>query len=435
MKKEEEDILVKGFRRRLEDYSEPVPDGLWEALDSELSPAGTPASFSFRKMLVAAVLLGTVLVSVGLWLLNSPVDRYVPEVAAVLPAPAAVMDDASVGLDSGRRQANRATAMCERLPLRQECKARTEVVQAKEEEEMAEVVAEASVVPDEEPVPAEEAVETRQSDDEEQAGKTYEPRSYKSGKTVRINRGTTRPLRTSSQKKLSWGITYANVPGVSNNAISGFSTLDQSSQLNQMTVLSPNMLQATDAPKKARPMKDAILGNIGEEVKTNVKHKTPITTGLSFRYGLSKNFAIETGLTYTMLSSEIEAHAPNGIYVEEYKHHYLGIPLKGNWMFWNSKYVTLYLSAGGELEKSLTGKYKRKYIEGSQPATSYNENVKQIQWSVLGSVGIQFNATEHFGIYAEPGVVHYFDDGSDVLTIRKEKPTNLNLQFGLRWTY
>lgn len=70
-----------------------------------------------------------------------------------------------------------------------------------------------------------------------------------------------------------------------------------------------------------------------------------------------------------------------------------------------------------------------------EPDSRWNENVKQVQWSVSAAVGAQLNATKHFGIYVEPGVVHYFDDGSGVQTIRKEKPTNFNLQLGLRWTY
>ena len=42
--------------------------------------------------------------------------------------------------------------------------------------------------------------------------------------------------------------------------------------------------------------------------------------------------------------------------------------------------------------------------------------------------------TEKLGIYAEPGVVYYFDDGSNVNTIRKEHPFNFNIQLGVRFT-
>ena len=56
---------------------------------------------------------------------------------------------------------------------------------------------------------------------------------------------------------------------------------------------------------------------------------------------------------YTMLSSELKSGSQDDYYIEEYKLHYIGLPLKGNWMFLNRKYLTLYLSAGGAIEKSL----------------------------------------------------------------------------------
>lgn len=37
----------------------------------------------------------------------------------------------------------------------------------------------------------------------------------------------------------------------------------------------------------------------------NIKHKQPLSFGLSVRKALPKNFSVETGVTYTMLSSEI----------------------------------------------------------------------------------------------------------------------------------
>ena len=56
------------------------------------------------------------------------------------------------------------------------------------------------------------------------------------------------------------------------------------------------------------------------------------------------------------------------------------------------------------------------------------------QWSLSAAAGAQFKITEKLGIYAEPGVVYYFDDGSNVNTIRKEHPFNFNIQLGVRFT-
>lgn len=34
------------------------------------------------------------------------------------------------------------------------------------------------------------------------------------------------------------------------------------------------------------------------------------------------------------------------------------------------------------------------------------------------------------GVYVEPGLSYYFDDGTDMKTIYKDKPLNLNLNHG-----
>ena len=138
----------------------------------------------------------------------------------------------------------------------------------------------------------------------------------------------------------------------------------------------------------------------------DIKHHQPISFGLSVRKGLAKGFS---------LGEEQQI---------EQKLHYVGIPLRANWNFLDKKLVTLYVSGGGMVEKCVYGKL------GSE-----KETVKPLQFSVSGAVGAQVNATKRLGIYVEPGVAYYFDDGSDIQTIRKENPFNFNIQAGIRLTY
>jgi hypothetical protein len=98
--------------------------------------------------------------------------------------------------------------------------------------------------------------------------------------------------------------------------------------------------------------------------------------------------------------------------------------------------------AGGAVEKCVSGK---RSIIGSVSTSNAgkdeqfsggeeNVKVKPLQWSLSAAAGAQFKITEKLGIYAEPGVVYYFDDGSNVNTIRKEHPFNFNIQLGVRFT-
>ena len=154
----------------------------------------------------------------------------------------------------------------------------------------------------------------------------------------------------------------------------------------------------------------------------NIKHKQPLSFGLSVRKALPKNFSVETGVTYTMLSSEITYE--NSSEKTDQKLHYIGIPVRANWSFVNDKRFTVYVSAGGAIEKCVYGKV------GSE-----KETVKPVQLSVMGAVGAQYNISNRVGIYVEPGVSYFFDDGSPIETIRKENPTNFTLQAGIRLTY
>ena len=151
-------------------------------------------------------------------------------------------------------------------------------------------------------------------------------------------------------------------------------------------------------------------------------HKQPVSVGLAIRKDLPKNFSVETGLVYTLLISGL--YYENSATKTRQKLHYLGIPLRANWNFVDKKDFTLYLSAGGMIEKCIYGKI------GTE-----TETVAPVQWSVMASVGAQYNMNRHVGIYVEPGVSYYFDDGSEVQTIRKDNPCNFTLQAGLRLSY
>ena len=91
----------------------------------------------------------------------------------------------------------------------------------------------------------------------------------------------------------------------------------------------------------------------------------------------------------------------------EQKLHYLGIPLRVNWNFVDTRKFSVYLSAGGAIEKCVYGKL------GDEKQT-----VDPVQLSVLGALGAQYNLSRRWGLYVEPGLSYYFDDGSKVQTIR-----------------
>lgn len=154
---------------------------------------------------------------------------------------------------------------------------------------------------------------------------------------------------------------------------------------------------------------------------TAAHHRLPLNFGVSFRYHLTPRFSLESGLTYTCLSSDLTYEG--SIEVEQ-KLHYVGIPLRANYDLLQTDRFSIYASAGGTVEKCVYGKL------GSERHT-----VDPLQLSVMGAVGAQYHLSKHVGIYVEPGISYFFDDGSNTATIRKEKPFNFSLQGGIRLSY
>lgn len=188
--------------------------------------------------------------------------------------------------------------------------------------------------------------------------------------------------------------------------------------------------------KEASPYQHVMLQNLNAQPTTDVKHHFPVSVGITVQKSLNPVLALETGVVYTYLASDLTAGDAT-YYTQKQQLHYLGIPLKLNWNFLRKRYFNLYLAGGGMVEKCVYGELSARYDVAPQAALSQDEtlSIDPLQWSVSAAVGITLKLAPHVNLYAEPGIVYYFDDGSQVSTIRKEKPFNINLQGGLRFDF
>lgn len=175
------------------------------------------------------------------------------------------------------------------------------------------------------------------------------------------------------------------------------------------------------------------------EVTTEYSHKMPVKIGASIRYDFNRFLGIESGLTYSFLSSDLktgEEGAVSGWSKSMQSIHYLGIPLNLSFNIFSSRYFNAYVTAGGLMEKCVRGSLKTdEYLDGKYHGSS-STTLKQkgLQWSVNGAAGIQVNILPQLGLYMEPGVSHHFSNNSKVRTIYSDKPTDFSLSFGLRYT-
>lgn len=221
-----------------------------------------------------------------------------------------------------------------------------------------------------------------------------------------------------------------NVPYSSSSSFGGMSRLGMSTK----SLSSVNNIVVGEMSDATASYSQMLLNNMNKETYTDIKHHVPVTVGASVKWGFSEKWALETGLNYTYLYSELRSGATS--YIEDkQKLHYVGIPLKVQRSVWSNSIFTFYASAGGMMEKCVSGSLERVSVDENNRKNYYSEdlNVKQLQFSVLASVGLQANFNKLLSLYLEPGMIYYFDDNTDILTIRKDKPFNFNLQLGIRF--
>lgn len=189
------------------------------------------------------------------------------------------------------------------------------------------------------------------------------------------------------------------------------------------------------ADTKNSPMLDMNTINRDIETKTEYEHHLPIRIGLSVAYALTDRMSISSGLTYTRLSSDIKDASRESKYIGEQRLHYVGIPVNVSYKVASSRWISLYGTAGVLAEKCVSGTTDEGYVENNtmKYTNTHDISSKPLQMSVNAGVGIQFDIIDNVGIYAEPGLSYYFDDGSELQTIYKEKPLNFNLNVGVRF--
>ena len=150
------------------------------------------------------------------------------------------------------------------------------------------------------------------------------------------------------------------------------------------------------------------------------KHHIPVRFGLSLQYHLNDRFSLLSGISYTYLKSDISSQSFNN---QSYKQalSYLGIPVGLSWIVWSSQKLQVYLAGSTLLEKCVDANI-----------TDGDISQRPWQWSVNVSAGAEYTFMRQFGLYLEPSLGYYFDDGSSLQHYYKEHPLVPSIQFGLR---
>lgn len=171
-------------------------------------------------------------------------------------------------------------------------------------------------------------------------------------------------------------------------------------------------------------------GNRADRI--GVKHARPLSIGLGVSYRLSDRWSLQSGLTYTCLTSRwntisiFDGHARQRL-------HFVGIPVGVAYRIADWQRVRFYAGAGGAVEWNVAGNLRTVYhFNNERRTTEQAVRMKEWQWSVYTHAGASYPLLRVLSLFAEVGANYYFDNGSPIETIRSEHPLDISLRTGLR---
>jgi hypothetical protein len=178
-------------------------------------------------------------------------------------------------------------------------------------------------------------------------------------------------------------------------------------------------------PKEEYEADNSSLGVTYAQTEIVWKHRLPVRFGLGVQYRLNDQLSLLSGISYTYLYSECSTSLYRNISYHQ-KLHYLGVPLGIAWQLWSSGQFRINLSGSAMLEKCISASFDNKRsddIYGKKPW----------QWSLNAAAGVEYSFTPQLGVYLEPSLGYYFDDGTQLEHYYKEHPLAPSINFGLRF--
>ena len=195
-----------------------------------------------------------------------------------------------------------------------------------------------------------------------------------------------------------------------------------------------------DASSQSRIIINIALNNANrpgnDKILRTSHHRMPVTWSLTLKYKLNNRFGVESGLSYSRLTSDFEMGTDGNSINEQQTIHYLGIPVKGIYNIYSNRGWNLYGSLSVTTEIPVYSPLKTNYyLHGILEATDKTTIRAPWQWSVGTGLGLQYNFTPNIGLFAEPSLQYYIPNESQIETYRTEHPFTFSLPLGIRFTW
>lgn len=415
---------LKDIRDKMSDYEAEVPQDLWSAIDSAVGRRQQKklwiraGRYAAAAVVVAAIGLGIYILQPDSSLVvHSESNPNTRAQASANNAPAVTSDDADPGNNSA---AEIRASEFEHTPYATLAEAKPVIVEGVEGTSSIQIKSDG------------ESLNVHPVDSNESASEAFThslpPISHevKQDKTVTYNsrqRDRQQQQEAYDSDRLAASIyTTAGTGGTSMQRYTSFGLMG---------------IDPGDANWKDDPYMGMLVTNKGHLADRRVRHRLPVHAGASIAYRINDRVSVETGIAYSYLSADIHEGSDSYYFAGEQSLHYVGIPVGVRVRAMSWKNFDIYVGAGFEADKCVSGTLKKTYVINGQTRDDGHESIsiRPLQWSVNAGAGVQYNISSMVGIYAEPGLSYYFDNGSNIETIYSEKPLNFNLNIGLRVSF
>lgn len=254
------------------------------------------------------------------------------------------------------------------------------------------------------------------------AAKTTE--NHANGKDISL------PAANNNDRRWSIAMAVNNGFGNRNSSVNGFAPINNAYAVNKYSSRPDRKMGHFNYVYSS-----VVANNIEEETKTEIEYDVPLTYAAMFRYHFNNHWAIDAGIQFSYLGASWHSGSNNSYYSSTQKLVLIGIPVGASFTFVDSRFFTMYALAGASVDKCVTGNIKRFAQSGRKHANTGKRDLPEHPWqfSINAGLGLQFNATDHIGIFAEPKATRFFDTAKE-LNIRKHS-TEFQLLVGLRLTY
>lgn len=198
-----------------------------------------------------------------------------------------------------------------------------------------------------------------------------------------------------------------------------------------------NAIPQQDMTAETRSLMDIAASNAqinGGRMEAHYEHQLPISIQMTLSRQLSEQLSVETGLSYTLLKSSNTTGSPTAYIQEQQRLHYLGIPLRMGWQWYNHAPLSLYTSAGVMMEVPVHSTLSVNHVNNGMNTYNTREKLSlPLQWSTSLGIGLQYDITPQIGFYLEPSLQYFFNDGSSIKSYRTEHRFSITLPLGIRF--